>query len=361
MFADLKLKRGCTTASVGKPGFIACAVCGVTRYYSCVYRRYGHFTCQVCYRFFRTFFSKPNQYSCAKLGDCPLNVRVRCRACWIQACINTYTVDGDRKQILDVYKPIKAPHHNGSNTESSNSALHALSIGSEQQLTIADSIGNDKYSSNESMSLLQQLKAHDSSSVASLRYINSMNAANVNSLFHLGGVNLSSSANVRSNAGGRSSDILNDEEEEVDDDPTVEVDDDEEPLDDESAGSRASLVMDESIDEDRPEIGLGDSDLGHRQQASLDSSLMNGTGGRKRALNDESNESEMDSSPTGLFGNQGTITDANINTITSAIKTTTTGSNDTSEKSRLHLLAGRQQLQRLLCQDLDKPITAQDL
>jgi len=102
----VKLKRGSTTANVGKPGHVSCAVCGVVRYYSCVYRRYGQFTCQVCYRFFRTFFAKPNQYTCTNLGSCPLDVRVRCRACWIQACINLYTVDGQRKQILDTYRPL---------------------------------------------------------------------------------------------------------------------------------------------------------------------------------------------------------------------------------------------------------------
>lgn len=91
--------------AVGKAGYVKCAVCGVIRYYSCVYRRYGHFTCQVCYRFFRTFFTKPKRYFCPTLGKCLLNVRVRCRACWLLSCINLYTVDPSRRALIDQYYP----------------------------------------------------------------------------------------------------------------------------------------------------------------------------------------------------------------------------------------------------------------
>lgn len=125
LFSAVKLKRGSTTANVGKPGHVSCAVCGVVRYYSCVYRRYGQFTCQVCYRFFRTFFAKPHQYTCTNLGRCPLDVRVRCRACWIYACINLYTVDGQRKQILDTYAPLnKAADDNGTDTNNNSTNMN---------------------------------------------------------------------------------------------------------------------------------------------------------------------------------------------------------------------------------------------
>ncbi|RWS31079.1 nuclear receptor-like protein [Leptotrombidium deliense] len=105
--SDVTLPRGGTTGAVGKSGYISCAVCGVIRYYSCIYRRYGQFTCQVCYRFFRTFFLKPKRYFCRTLGKCPLNVRNRCRACWIKSCIGLYAVDGSRQQILEEYQPQK--------------------------------------------------------------------------------------------------------------------------------------------------------------------------------------------------------------------------------------------------------------
>lgn len=100
-------ERTCKTDSavVGKSGKIKCSVCGVVRFYSCVYRRYGHFTCQVCYRFFRMFFKKPQKYSCNKLGQCKLNVRSRCRACWLLSCINLYDVDSSRQSVIEQYYP----------------------------------------------------------------------------------------------------------------------------------------------------------------------------------------------------------------------------------------------------------------
>lgn len=90
---------------MGKAGHVKCAVCGVIRFYSCVYRRYGHFTCQVCYRFFRTFFTKPKRFYCPNLGLCKLNVRVRCRACWLLSCINLYAVDENRRATIEEYYP----------------------------------------------------------------------------------------------------------------------------------------------------------------------------------------------------------------------------------------------------------------
>lgn len=111
---------------------MTCAVCNVTRYYSCVQRRYGQFTCVTCYRYFRTFLLKPKKYACPNLGGCPLNVRTRCRACWIKACITVFSVDARRQQVIQANLPVKKgsgppkllaqpaieyPHNNNNNDE----------------------------------------------------------------------------------------------------------------------------------------------------------------------------------------------------------------------------------------------------
>lgn len=80
----------------------------MTRFYSCVQRRYGQFTCVTCYRFFKAFFDKPERYSCPNLGKCPLNVRARCRACWIKACIDLFQVDPEKQQLISAFAPIKS-------------------------------------------------------------------------------------------------------------------------------------------------------------------------------------------------------------------------------------------------------------
>ena len=90
-----------------KSGYVNCAVCGVTRFYSCVQRRYGHYTCVTCYRFFKGFFDKPERLACPNLGKCPLNVRTRCRACWIKACIDLFQVDQEKQHVVNTFAPIK--------------------------------------------------------------------------------------------------------------------------------------------------------------------------------------------------------------------------------------------------------------
>ena len=95
------------SSSNTKSGYVNCAVCGVTRFYSCVQRRYGQFTCVTCYRYFRTFLLKPKKYACPNLGQCPLNVRTRCRACWIKGCISVFSVDSRRQQVLQANLPVK--------------------------------------------------------------------------------------------------------------------------------------------------------------------------------------------------------------------------------------------------------------
>ncbi|XP_053213111.1 uncharacterized protein LOC128396541 [Panonychus citri] len=91
----------------GKSGYVNCAVCGVTRFYSCVQRRYGQLTCVTCYRYFREFSVKPKKYSCPSLGECPLNVRTRCRACWIKACLDVFSIDLRKQLTIKEFRPFR--------------------------------------------------------------------------------------------------------------------------------------------------------------------------------------------------------------------------------------------------------------
>lgn len=72
-----------------------------------VQRRYGQFTCVTCYRYFRTFLLKPKRYACPTLGQCPLNVRTRCRACWIKGCISVFSVDSRRQAVIEANLPLR--------------------------------------------------------------------------------------------------------------------------------------------------------------------------------------------------------------------------------------------------------------
>uniref|UniRef100_T1KNF2 Nuclear receptor domain-containing protein n=1 Tax=Tetranychus urticae TaxID=32264 RepID=T1KNF2_TETUR len=112
----------------GKSGYVNCAVCGVTRFYSCVQRRYGQLTCVTCYRYFRTFMVKPKKYSCPTLGECLLNVRTRCRACWIKACIDVFSVDSRRANLIEDYLPCRAKPGSKGNTLQGSQALTAEAL-----------------------------------------------------------------------------------------------------------------------------------------------------------------------------------------------------------------------------------------
>lgn len=50
---------------------------------------------------------KPKKFACPNLGSCPLNVRTRCRACWIKGCISVFSVDARRQQVIDANLPVK--------------------------------------------------------------------------------------------------------------------------------------------------------------------------------------------------------------------------------------------------------------
>ncbi|XP_074603420.1 uncharacterized protein LOC141856962 [Brevipalpus obovatus] len=97
-----------SSESCTRSGYIRCPVCEAVRCYTTLQRRYGQFTCVACYRFFKEFFMKPTRFTCPNLGECPLDVKSKCKACWILACMKVYTVDGRRKAILDVHTPIKS-------------------------------------------------------------------------------------------------------------------------------------------------------------------------------------------------------------------------------------------------------------
>lgn len=111
-FHSLSIKLGYTTSSYttkSRSGYITCTVCSSTRFYSYVQRRYGQYTCSACYRHFREFLIKPKIYSCSNLGKCSMDLKNKCRACWLLTCINVYgpNVDEERREIMLRYRPVK--------------------------------------------------------------------------------------------------------------------------------------------------------------------------------------------------------------------------------------------------------------
>lgn len=130
-------------ATGGKSGYVNCAVCGVTRFYSCVQRRYGQFTCVTCYRYFRTFLLKPKKYSCSNLGECLLNVRNRCRACWLKACIDVFSVDLRRQHLIEDYRPVRKSEskscNSGGSSASSTTGSGSTIASNDSDLIVADS------------------------------------------------------------------------------------------------------------------------------------------------------------------------------------------------------------------------------
>ncbi|RWS25184.1 nuclear receptor-like protein [Leptotrombidium deliense] len=99
-----------TPTTRDKSGYMNCTICGMTRFYSSVQKRYGQNACAACYRYFREFLLKPKVYSCKTLSQCPLNIRNRCKACWLKACIDTYDgkfEDSERQRVMTDYRPVK--------------------------------------------------------------------------------------------------------------------------------------------------------------------------------------------------------------------------------------------------------------
>ncbi|RWS31296.1 Histone-lysine N-methyltransferase MLL-like protein [Leptotrombidium deliense] len=84
----------------GRPGFITCAICNITKYYSHVQRRHGQYSCEPCSKFFARFCRNPKQFYCSKNGDCPVSVNQvpistpnKCRACWLKLCLQKFIID----------------------------------------------------------------------------------------------------------------------------------------------------------------------------------------------------------------------------------------------------------------------------
>jgi len=77
-------------------GFVTCEVCGLTKYYSHISRRYGVFSCESCAKFFYRYLLKPSKFVCANNGNCSLKIDVpggRCKSCLLQACLQKYIID----------------------------------------------------------------------------------------------------------------------------------------------------------------------------------------------------------------------------------------------------------------------------
>lgn len=128
--------NGSTSSSVvnghghtSRGGFVTCAVCNIVKYYASVQRRYGHFTCMGCAKFFGRFLLKPKKYYCPYLGSCPLDVTPRCKACLLEACTNTYILDERRKAIAMANKPVKRvsppASQSGPSTAATGTSVHA--------------------------------------------------------------------------------------------------------------------------------------------------------------------------------------------------------------------------------------------
>lgn len=77
-------------------GFVTCEVCGLTKYYSHISRRYGVFSCESCAKFFYRYSQKPVQYVCQNNGQCCLKIDMpgaRCKACLLDACLKKYILN----------------------------------------------------------------------------------------------------------------------------------------------------------------------------------------------------------------------------------------------------------------------------
>ncbi|RWS25676.1 nuclear receptor-like protein [Leptotrombidium deliense] len=119
-------------------GYVTCAVCNITKFYASVQRRYGQFTCMGCAKFFGRFLMKPRRYYCPNLGCCPLDTSPRCKACLLLACINTYTIDGERMKIVDANRPLRKSGPSGGTTGNTS-----ITIGQQpESLPVVNNVHN---------------------------------------------------------------------------------------------------------------------------------------------------------------------------------------------------------------------------
>lgn len=153
--ADVKIETSGTNGTCTiKSGYITCPVCSCTKFYTTLQRRYGQFSCVGCYRFFKEFFVKPKRYGCPNLGTCPLDVRTKCKGCWIKKCIDTYSVDEQRKSLLMAHRPVKKTAGGNSGTGSqmpvskSPASSGAGITRQQQQQQHQQNMGNNTSSNN---------------------------------------------------------------------------------------------------------------------------------------------------------------------------------------------------------------------
>lgn len=133
-----------------KSGYITCPVCTCTKFYTTLQRRYGQFSCVGCYRFFKEFFVRPKRYYCETLGACPLDQRTKCKACWINTCIEVYSVDEARKELLLQHRPLKgAPPGRSPSSRASNGSSGVSSA--IENISPHDNVANSNASSHQPM------------------------------------------------------------------------------------------------------------------------------------------------------------------------------------------------------------------
>ncbi|XP_046915048.2 uncharacterized protein LOC124495669 [Dermatophagoides farinae] len=132
-----------------KGGTVTCEVCGLTKYYSHISRRYGVFSCESCAKFFYRYTQKPVQYICLYDGNCSLKIDspgARCKSCLLNACLKKYILDP--KKHANIYqKHFNASTSNILTVDDINNNNH---ITSDDQILLKETIASGS-SLNESI------------------------------------------------------------------------------------------------------------------------------------------------------------------------------------------------------------------
>ncbi|KAI2810717.1 hypothetical protein BLOT_001881 [Blomia tropicalis] len=136
-------------------GFITCTVCGRTKYYSHVQRRYGIFSCEPCFKFFSRFIKEPRKFICSNHDKCVIVIDndktnctgSRCKACWLKLCLDRFRINAETKQSLIVeYYP-----QSNNSLETETPKLMTTSIDDEKLLIeMPNSIQAQKESKDDS-------------------------------------------------------------------------------------------------------------------------------------------------------------------------------------------------------------------
>lgn len=138
-------------------------------------KRYGQYTCVTCYRNFKAFCNKPEKHECSNLGKCPLNVRQRCKACWINKCIDIFQVDLEKQQLIEHYAPLKNGNLTITNSEEDEHTDH-LDDGIESNGSpIDDKMEQSDDNNNSINGLTGGLNGHLNHSKDALSYMLALN------------------------------------------------------------------------------------------------------------------------------------------------------------------------------------------